>query len=87
MNALESFVLKGEQGIYVNLYTPFACKFDDAQVEIGGSYLEDGKVSILVETEKADTLFRSAFSSVSTETAKKHLEKDGIRVAILNWLC
>ena len=57
MNALESFVMKGEKGIYVNLYTPFACKFDDARVEIGGSYLENGKVSILVETEKADTLF------------------------------
>lgn len=57
MNALESFVMRGEKGLYVNLYTPFACRFEGVQAEIGGSYLEDGRVLLTIETERPEQLF------------------------------
>ena len=57
MNACQAFALQGAEGIYINLYTGFSCRFEGVKLEIGGSYLADGKAEISVEAQQETTLF------------------------------
>jgi len=57
MNACQAFVIQGEQGIYVNMYTDFACTMAGITLEIGGSYLMDGHVEITAEVKEPTVLF------------------------------
>ena len=53
LNACESFVMQGAEGLYINLYTSFECSFPGIRVQIGGSYLRDGRVSLSISSDQA----------------------------------
>ena len=57
MNACEAFVMKRDDGIYVNMFTPYECSIAGSEIKISGSYLEDGKVKISVNTNEKAKLY------------------------------
>lgn len=57
LNAAQSFVLTGEDGLHINLYSDFDCVIDSTKVTIGGTLFEDGKVNISVETDAAKKVY------------------------------
>ncbi|MBQ8642907.1 MAG: glycoside hydrolase family 127 protein [Clostridia bacterium] len=58
LNACETFVMTDGEGIWVNLYSPFTAvlrlKSGEASVQIGGTWLRDGRVSVTL-TVPAET--------------------------------
>ena len=57
INAAQSYVFGGEDGLHIMLYTDFDCVIDGCKVSIGGSLFTDGKVSVSVEADKAKKLY------------------------------
>jgi len=51
MNALKAFVMEKAGDLYVNLFTEYACTISGTSVKIGGSYLENGRVLIEIDSE------------------------------------
>ena len=57
MNACQAFVLESSGDLYVNMYTDYACHLGEAQVAITGSYLENGRVEVTFDVQKACTAY------------------------------
>jgi len=56
MNFIESMVMKSEDKIYINMYTEYNGCIDDTKIDINGTYLRDGKVTIKISGGKAEKL-------------------------------
>lgn len=52
LNAAQCFVMQGQDGLTINLYTDFTAQSELADVKISGSYLRDGKVQITLDAKK-----------------------------------
>lgn len=56
INACQAFVMTGNDGVYVNLYTPFEAALPQGSVRIGGAYLEEGRVELTLSLAQETTL-------------------------------
>ena len=52
MNAVQSFVMEKDGAYYVNLYTDFSCDLNGLKISASGTYLQDGKAVISVQTSR-----------------------------------
>lgn len=57
INAAQSYVFSGEDGLHITLYSDFDCIIDGCKVTIGGTLFADGKVSVVVDADKAKKLY------------------------------
>lgn len=55
INAVEAFAMASEDAVYVNMFTQYTgilnTSFGRVKIDIGGSYLEDGKVKLSLDSE------------------------------------
>ncbi|MBR2343269.1 MAG: glycoside hydrolase family 127 protein [Clostridia bacterium] len=52
LNVAESFVMQSADGLVINHYTDFSAKSDIADIEISGSYLADGAVTVKINAKR-----------------------------------
>lgn len=86
INAAECYVLKTAEGLVVNHYSDFFAKTEIATVQIGGSYLRDGKVQITIEaTNTMELQLRIPdFSSYTTLNGKEIIGENGYYTLQIN---
>jgi DUF1680 family protein len=83
LNAAETFVMKGSDGIYLNLYSDFECVIDGSEVKICGSYLRDGRVTISIDLlEETDVHLRIPSWSKTCKIGDRVYSSPGSYVAL-----
>lgn len=76
INITELAVSVSERGVYINMYSPLKTKLENAVIEISGGYIESGRASIEITTEKPIDIFLRV-----PDTAGKNAAVNGEKIS------